>query len=505
MSTKLSGGFALTFGLIGCATNAPNTTGSTDDVRHQPTSIPNNLPFRNPTGQAATINVNGDSVALNGEFFTSFGTNGRTCGSCHLPGDGWTIIPSHVQARFDATGGLDPIFRTNDGTDTPNADMSTVDGRRDGTKMLRTKGLIRVGIGIPNNAEFDLAAVDDPYGFANAGQLSLFRRPLPSANLFFLSTVMWDGRETFVDKNMPTLADSNCFKPPFPAKCFRSINFDLSDQAIGATLGHAQAMVPGLTPAQDKAIVDFETSLMFAQQRDEDAGRLDRKGALGGPDNVASFPGYFGINDNFGDYRTGQAFTATIFTLFDAWAKQNTRDHDDDDDNDGSRAARASIARGQALFNSKPITISGVGGLNGSLGLPASFVGTCGTCHDSPEAGNHSVPAPLNIGLTDASRRTADMPLYTLVCNATGVSAHHCSPHQTIQTTDPGRALITALWSDIGRFKGPVLRGLPARAPYFHNGSAADLGAVIDFYESRFAIGFTDDERADLIAFLASL
>jgi cytochrome c peroxidase len=103
------------------------------------------------------------------------------------------------------------------------------------------------------------------------------------------------------------------------------------------------------------------------------------------------------------------------------------------------------------------------------------------------------VPAPLDIGLTDPARRTPDMPLYTLRKTATG---------ELIQTTDPGRALVTGRWKDIGRFKGPILRGLAARAPYFHNGSAATLTEVVQFYNSRFNIGFTEAEIADLVAFL---
>ena len=54
----------------------------------------------------------------------------------------------------------------------------------------------------------------------------------------------------------------------------------------------------------------------------------------------------------------------------------------------------------------------------------------------------------------------------------------------------------------IGKTKGPILRGLSGRAPYFHNGSARNLGEVVDFYETRFNIGLTAQERADLIAFL---
>ena len=47
--------------------------------------------------------------------------------------------------------------------------------------------------------------------------------------------------------------------------------------------------------------------------------------------------------------------------------------------------------------------------------------------------------------------------------------------------------------------------GLAARAPYFHNGSAATLEEAIEFYETRFALGLTAQEKADLLAFLKAL
>jgi cytochrome c peroxidase len=65
--------------------------------------------------------------------------------------------------------------------------------------------------------------------------------------------------------------------------------------------------------------------------------------------------------------------------------------------------------------------------------------------------------------------------------------------------------MVTGKWADIGKFKGPVLRGLAARAPYFHNGSAATLDAVVDFYVSRFNLQLSTQERADLLAFLRAL
>jgi len=62
------------------------------------------------------------------------------------------------------------------------------------------------------------------------------------------------------------------------------------------------------------------------------------------------------------------------------------------------------------------------------------------------------------------------------------------------EVTDPGRALITGKCADIGKLKGPILCGLAARAPYFHNRSAATLSDVVEFYNQRFGIGFTDQQ-----------
>jgi cytochrome c peroxidase len=72
-------------------------------------------------------------------------------------------------------------------------------------------------------------------------------------------------------------------------------------------------------------------------------------------------------------------------------------------------------------------------------------------------------------------------------------------------TTDPGRALITGQCVDIGKFKVPSMRGLAARAPYFHNGSAATLADVVQFYGAHFMIFFDAVQQADLVNFMNSL
>ncbi len=65
--------------------------------------------------------------------------------------------------------------------------------------------------------------------------------------------------------------------------------------------------------------------------------------------------------------------------------------------------------------------------------------------------------------------------------------------------------MITGKWADIGKFKGPILRGLVSRAPYFHNGSAATLLDAVNFYDTRFNIGMSTQQKSDLVAFLSAL
>jgi cytochrome c peroxidase len=65
--------------------------------------------------------------------------------------------------------------------------------------------------------------------------------------------------------------------------------------------------------------------------------------------------------------------------------------------------------------------------------------------------------------------------------------------------------LITGKCTDLGKFKVPRLNGLGARAPYFHNGNAASLAKLVDFYDKRFSIGLTAQDKQDLINFLNSL
>jgi cytochrome c peroxidase len=453
--------------------------------------------FDDPTGKVSTISTTG-SFDFSNPFFQSLGTNGRTCATCHNIAEDWNFTPADAQGRFAATNGTDPLFRPVDGSNCPNSPgVNNTPPAESAYSLLLSKGLIRIALPVPSNAQFTVKVVSDPYGCAlttdSSGNqnLSMYRRPLPATNLGFLSAVMFDGRETVAPLNNDSTFQAN-------------LNTDLAHQAMDATLGHAQALSsPSSTVLQQ--IVAFELATFTAQQVDNLAGSLSAQGATGGPSALSTQAYYPGINDSLGGNPSGAAFDPNVFTLFTAWGNLTA--------NDPYVAARESIARGEALFNSAPLIITNVKGLNDTLGLPA-ISGTCGTCHDTPDVGDHSFPVPLDIGISDVPTSTKDplaaalaqlnspeVPVYALRCS----TALGAPSNVTIETTDPGRAMISGRCADIGKFKGPILRAVPAHAPYFQNGGADTLQQVVSFYNVRFQMNLSPNEMADLVNFLNSL
>ncbi|MBA2541936.1 MAG: hypothetical protein H0V17_19985 [Deltaproteobacteria bacterium] len=505
-----------------------NTTSTAGSASAKPGGC-NHRSFPNAIGTSQTATENGACIDLNNAFFTAFNPgNGRSCGTCHKITDGWTISKDTANYLFDHSNGNNPLFRLNDGANSPNACVAsggcpTVAQKRVAYSQLLKYGNIRVGIGLPANADFTLVSVNDPYGFASAAEFSMFRRPMPSSNIKYLSAVMWDTRESVgphvgynpngtdpqpaVDPNDPatTLLNQLWLAGNNDWQRFAINIRGLFNQSNAATVGHAQG--PVLTTAQRNAVVSLEVNKFSAQNHDQGAGPLYQPlyGAYGGPEPLAttnywapaansdSTQYFAGINDPLGFNPTGAPFNTLVFQNYSssAWA--------------GTNPSRLSIQRGQNLFNnlngSFTIVISDVGGINGPFdpqpgapgALPNNIGGACTTCHDSPNLGHHSFPKQhalcasgftcnggLEIGLVSAPTVTtrpnvvnADFPTYTFRRTIDG---------RTITVTDPGRALISGKFEDMGKFKGPILRTLASRAPYMHNGSLATLKDVIAFY-----------------------
>ncbi|HEX3597593.1 MAG TPA: hypothetical protein VHU80_20935 [Polyangiaceae bacterium] len=427
----------------------------------------------NGAGSAETFSPTKLNTSSSQPFFHSFGTNGRACSTCHVESLGWSVTPSFVSSLSRK----DPLFSF-DGSDCLPPGASNSNPTKNSTQ-LRNYGTIRVELPIPEGADFTLVSSTDPLGCptpATAAALRLYRRPLPSANTAFLATVMWDGRENVAG----TVTD------------------DLKHQANDATLGHAQATTP-LSDANQTAVVAFETGTFFAQRRLGSAVTgvdLTSLGAHGGArylhDTV--LPEFFiGINDPF-----QPGFDNRVFDIFAAWERNSPALSTADA---VFAPTRASIGRGEVVFNTKPIQITNVSGLNGPNDASQTpIAGFCGTCHDTPNVGDHSVSLALDIGITAprpvGGLDVAHLPTYTF---------QQTSTQQRITVTDGGRGLVSGKFVDLGKTKGPILRGLSARAPYFHNGSAKDLNAVVSFYDTRFGMGLTAQEKRDLATFLSAL
>jgi cytochrome c peroxidase len=471
--------------------------------------LPNWIQFPNENGTSSTYSTDG-GIDLGNPFFQSIGSNGRSCGSCHQPGDGMSVSAAHIQDRFDFTRGLDPIFRTVDGSNCDHdVDVDSLKGRKAAYSLLRTRGLIRIAIDVPASADFAVVSVDNPYSCNETNRISMYRRPLPAANLPFLSAVMFDGRESSPLTGTTKIDFSN-----YP----QSLLSDLAHQSVDATTGHAQGDGTRPTPAEQQQIVDFEMALYTAQTTVRGAGLLNARGATGGPHALLSQPFFISVNSSVnalipsmeqpgGRVTPGDGeFSPKIFDLFDAWADLP------------KSSPRAAIARGQELFNSKPINITDVKGINDDVskgglvpgGVP-TLQGTCGTCHDTPNLGNHSFPTPLDIGTGDpgasvtTSRGGLDITYLPKIRVCRKDSVTNLPTSECVTTTDLGQALIDGKFDHVGKIKGPILRGLSSRAPYFHNGSAQTLLDAVRFYEVRFGLALTAQEESDLVAFLSAL
>jgi predicted enzyme related to lactoylglutathione lyase len=447
--------------------------------------------FSDSTGVFETLSSTG-AVDRHSAFFQSLGTNGRSCGTCHVPDQAFALSAAAASETFRLTQGWDPLFAPVDGANCPNVRRNDAATH----SLLLKHGLFRISIPLPASAEFTITVIHDPYGCAimldpKTGQedISVYRRPLPATNLSFLSDVMTDGRETIA-----SLSNGDTF--------LVNLQTDLKQQASDATTGHAQALKPP-SDEQLAEIVSFELGLHTAQSLDLRAGPLMEDGALGGAIALSAEEYFPGINDARGNDPTGTPFDPSSMTLFAAWDAPTTAMTPQAARRD---AARAAVAAGEKIFATATL-ITGGGGVT-----------HCSTCHDTPNVGDRSLSSLFDIGTSHstlpsmesdpqisaalAELSMPDLPVYLLSgCPDTA------DPTQTTAyyTSDPGRALITGKCSDVYHVKVPVLRGLAARGPYFHNGAAADLSQVVDFYDQRFQMGLTPEQKSDLVAFLTVL
>jgi hypothetical protein len=495
--------------LAAAQSNAPNWW-----APGQGTPLAEFATYVNDHGQVGVLNTLGRVETKGHPFFEAIGSNGRACVTCHQPSDGMALSVRSVRERWTDTGGKDPLFAAVDGMNCPN--LPPGDPRSH--SLLLERGLIRVALPWPPrradgtriDPEFTIEVVRDPsgcntdgvYGLTSANpSISVFRRPRPVANTKY-TTHQNFGVGPFIAKSgMPTALDPANGRPTSMNLMADARVPTLALQAEDAAVQHLQ-FKGRLTPAQVARIVDFETQVYVAQVASTSAGSLvepDGPPAFGPRRLAAGDAGVLGNNT-----------TRYVFPMEDKWkalartadASQNARS-----------AARESIARGHDVFMFRTFWIRDSMHLN-TVGLGNPAKRTCATCHGMHMTGMDTANGWMDIGTTNLpwasevplnpwNEAKPQMPLFRITCKP-GVKPHPFLG-RVIYTQDPGRALVSGQCNDVGTIVMQQFRGLAARAPYFSNGSAATLRELVDFYDRRYAIGYSEQEKQDLVNFLGVL
>jgi hypothetical protein len=470
--------------------------------------------YENERGQLGVLNVGGDVSTSGHPFFEPIGTNGRACVTCHQPADAMSLSVRTIRDRWTATDGKDPLFAAVDGMNCP----SLPPGDAKSHSLLLDRGLFRIalpwpprrGDGTPIDPEFTIDVVRDPagcntsstYGLTSASPaISVYRRPRPSANTKY-TTHQNFGVGPFIGKNaMPASVDPETGRPTSMNLMSDARAATLAVQAEDAARSHLQTTAP-LTAVQIAGITGFERQVYVAQAASDEAGSLvepDGPPAFG-PRNLAS--GDAGV--------LGNNTTRYVFPMGGQWVRLGRAGSDEEN---RRRAARESIARGHDVFMFRTFWIKDSMHLN-SVGLGNPVKRTCATCHGMHMTGMDTANGWMDIGTTNRpwasevplnpwTEAREQMPLFRVTCKP-GVRPHPFLG-RVIYTQDPGRALISGLCNDVGTVVMQQFRGLAARAPYFSNGSASTLRDLVDFYDRRYNIGFSTEEKQDLVNFLGAL
>ncbi|WP_294057985.1 hypothetical protein [Sphingomonas sp.] len=447
-----------------------------------------------PNGQGTLrVLLTGGPMATKGHpFFTAVGPNGRACITCHQPADAMSLSAATAQKRWDATAGRDPLFAAYDGSNCPTLPQN----QRVSHSLLLDHGLIRIQRPWPARdlqgrvvkADFDIAVVRDPWGCNSGaygpakGKISVYRRPRPVANLKYLLAV---GFAYDPKQGMPLPLDPESGKPMSGNLMADGRAGTLNAQMRDAAATHLE-LLKHFDAADMARIVDFESRVFAAQQVDAAGTMTDTGGAEGGPGKLArSEPGQLG------------SIGKPVWSEFEGWEKP------DPALTPAQNAFRASVARGAKVFRDKTFLISDSAGINSPIGFGNPVRNSCVFCHNMSQMGNDVAPGQVDLGTT--TQPFADpmpwLPLFRITCRG---KPH---PHygRVIYTYDPGYALTTGRCADVGKITLQSLRGLAARAPYFSNGLAKDLRGIVDYYERRYRIGYSEQDKQDLVNLMSVL
>jgi cytochrome c peroxidase len=432
------------------------------------------------------------TIAVEPLFEDAFqGTNGRSCATCHVPEDNFTLTPDHV-ARLLETNPKDPLFAAIDADD-PTAETLTF--------AHLEKGLVRIWLTLPDNMDL----IDEGGNVTTPGD-----------------------RKIFVWRSVPSIADS-ALTAPYQLDGRAGT---LEEQAQGAITSHSEGGT--VADAELERIATFERSVFSSDRARKVAEELASGVELGEVSDVEA-----SLKLSPQEERGRALYDKACAACHGGANKTTIVDREIHD-----LSFPALKPDGNVLFEvpatdpATPVLAAQPDNEFINIGSAMeNFLVQIGATEHESFTKDVSFPSYRFRFYKDASRTeiVADLPPalppgdpFNPAFDADGNPITGPNLFLQMFTTDPGRAVITGNPYDFEAFDIPTLRGIAKTAPYWHNNISKTLEEVVDLYSDHlFAkypsltqpgekepdpdgdIGapeaFTADQKADLVAFLKRL
>lgn len=424
-------------------------------------------------------------------------TNGRSCSTCHVPEDNFTLAPDHVEDLF-ASNPDDPLFAAIDADD-PDAETLTFDHLR--------KGLVRVWLTLPEN--MDLVDAEG-------------------------TVTTPEDRQIFVWRSVPSIADT-AMTAPYQLDGRVAT---LEDQAQGAVTGHSEG---GTVHESDlDKIAAFERSI-FSSDRARAVSEYLADG--GDPANAPDVEDELELTA--AEERGREVYDAICVSCHGGANTATIVDREVHD-----KAFPALRADGTVFYEvpatDPPTPVLAAEPTNEFINIGSAvenFLVYLGATEHESFTKDLSFPQYRFRFYADGSRTevVAELPPAlpfptdpekgnpfgpTLDDDGNPITGPNFTPQ--FFTTDPGRAAITGNPYDFEAFDIPTLRGIGGTSPYWHNNISETVEDVVELYSDHLLSKFptltlpgeketdpdgdigppeamTADQKSDLVAYLKRL
>jgi cytochrome c peroxidase len=389
-------------------------------------------------------------------FTTAFAdTNGRSCASCHVPEDNFTLTPEHAAQVWEENP-TDPLFAAIDADD-PNAEVLTFDHLK--------KGLVRVWLTLPKTMD----VIDDD------GRV-----------------ITPDDRKIWVWRSVPSIADV-ALTAPYQLDGREA---SLVTQAQGAVTSHSAG--GEISTSDLEKIAAFQRNVFSSNRARSVAEEAEAGTSVA---NITDADDAMALSA--GEARGRDVYAAACAACHGGSSTNVVVDREIHAQSfpainaDGTVQLTLTNGEPAVPFEASTSEYLNIGTVNENyMAQQGKDLGFRMTEHVAYTEDLSYPQYRFRFYKDDTQQEViAELPQPTLDTLATGTGGDGNDPAvgdggdpgalPPAFTTDPGRAAITGNPLDFEAFDVPSLRGVAKTAPYWHNNISADLEAAVDLYSDH--------------------